>query len=143
MLRLASSIAASLALSLSLFGCASSNANHGGPEHGEHHGEGGHHHAMAPGMKSFHNVLAPPYHMDKGPARNDAACTNVPAMKDAAGKIAAQPKGDAAAWKVKADTLAKNVEGLDAACGVAGRADVAARLESVHDAFHALMESAE
>ena len=129
-----------LSLSFAAFGCASTNAQRHDHEHGEHHGEGGHHHEMAPGMKAFHDVLAPPYHMDAGPARSDLACTNVPAMKDAAGKIATEPKGDAAAWKAKADTLAKSVESLDAACAVAGRAGVGERLEAVHDAFHALMK---
>ncbi len=128
-------------------GCASSSA--GGPDHpheheGHHehgeHGEGHHEHKMAGGMKAFHDLLAPPYHMDKGPARNDAACLNVPGMKDATGKIAAEPKGDPAAWKTKADTLAQSVESLDKACGVAGRSEVEAKFEPVHQAFHALME---
>jgi hypothetical protein len=153
MTHLLTTLFPALVLALGLAGCASSSA--GGPdhphEHGEHgheHGEGhhehgeGHHEPVGGGLKSFHDLLAPAYHMDKGPARNDAACSNVPGMKDATGKIAAEPKGDPAAWKTKSDALARSLEALDAACGVAGRAEVQAKFEVVHENFHALMEAA-
>jgi hypothetical protein len=144
-------------VSLSALGCASSQKgaddahhhgehgehDHGGHEHGEH-GEHGKHEKHAPftgGMKAFHDVLAPAYHAEKGPARDDKTCGGVAAMKDAAGKIAGEPKGDAGAWKAKSDALAQQVDGLGAACASSPRGDVSAKLETVHDAFHALVEA--
>ena len=138
-------------LSLAAFGCASqkgpddahlqhSHGEHGEHEHGEH-GEHKKHAAFTGGMKAFHDVLAPAYHAEKGPARDDKTCTGVPAMKDAAGKIALEPKGDPAAWKAKSDALAQQVDGLGAACASTPRGDVSAKLETVHDAFHALIEA--
>lgn len=92
-------------------------------------------------MKDFHDVLAPVYHMEKSPARADKACEGVPAMKAAADKIAGEPKGDPAIWKSRAEALAQSVSALDASCQASGRPDVQAKLEIVHDAFHAQMES--
>ena len=121
------------------------DGEHGDREHHGHgeHGRGGHHkkHELHGGMKAFHDVLAPAYHMEKGPARDEKACAGVAAMKDAAGKVAAEPKGDAAAFKTKSDALSSSVAAMETACGVSGRADVSAKLESVHDAFHALMKA--
>lgn len=116
------------------------HAGHG--EHGEHGGHHGKKHAFQGGMKDFHDVLAPAYHHDKGAQRDELACSGAPKMKEAAAKIAGEPKGDAAAWKAKADALAAGVVAMESACGAAGRADVAAKLETVHDAFHALMHQA-
>jgi hypothetical protein len=138
--------ASTLLLGAPLAGCASTSATGAGHQHGEgdhHHHEDGEHHGpkLAGGMKDFHDVLAPPYHMDKGPARDEKACGALAPMKDAATKVAAEPKGDAAAWKAKSDALGQSLDGLTGACGAAGRADVSAKLEVVHDAFHALMKA--
>ena len=145
-------------LSLAAFGCASQKGpedahqhthgehgehEHGGHEHGDHgeHGEHKNHAAFTGGMKAFHDVLAPAYHAEKGPARDDKTCAGVPAMKDAAGKIATEPKGDPGAWKAKSDALTQQVDGLGAACASTPRGDISAKLETVHDAFHALIEA--
>lgn len=138
--------------SLGLVACGSSQAEpqsgkheHGGHEHGKHehggHGEGHHgqhKHDFKGGMKAFHDVLAPAYHMDKGTARNDKACAAASPMREAAKTVASEPVGDAAAWKTKADALAASVEALDKACQA--KADVEAKLESLHDAFHDVMK---
>lgn len=114
---------------------------HGPHEHGHHEHEGKHrkHHDLKGGMKAFHDVLAPIYHAEKSPARDDKACGAMGSMRTASGQIGAEPAGDAAAWKAKSDALTQALDGLDKACQTAGKADVAARLEVVHDAFHALM----
>lgn len=148
------------AVSFALVGCGSSSSQGPGPHHGEgphgdhhgppgeghhhehggHHGDGHHHPPDLKGaMKGFHDVLAPVYHMDKGPARNDKACGAAAQMKEGAGKVAAEPAGDPAIWKAKSDALAQNVDALDKACKADGKPEVAAKLELVHDAFHALM----
>lgn len=110
-------------------------AHHGG--HGEgHHGQ--HKHDFKGGMKAFHDMLAPAYHMDKGQARNDKACAATTSMREAAKTIAGEPVGDAAAWKAKSGELATSVEALDKACQA--KAEVEQKLESLHDAFHAVMK---
>jgi hypothetical protein len=129
------------------------NQEHGGEHRGEHgddhdrgrghdrgpdHGDG-QKHDMGAGMKAFHDVFAPPYHMEKGAPRDEKACAGLAGMKAAAGKIAAEPAGDPAAWKARSEALSRSLEGLEGACGAAGRAEVSARLEVVHDSFHALM----
>ncbi|MCU0657789.1 MAG: hypothetical protein MUF64_21770 [Polyangiaceae bacterium] len=133
---------------------------HGKGPHGEghhdkgHHGEGhhdkGHHgeeqhgkhkHEFTGGMKAFHDVLAPVYHMEKSPARGDKSCEAVGAMKTAAGQIAGEPKGDPALWKSRAEALGASVEALGEACKASGRPAVEGKLEVVHDAFHALMKA--
>ncbi|NUO53173.1 MAG: hypothetical protein HOV80_30360 [Polyangiaceae bacterium] len=116
---------------------------HEGEKHEGGHEEGGEHHhpKMEGAIKSFHDVLAPVYHADKGPGRVDKACAATTSMKDEAAKVAAEPKGDAAAWKTDSDTLTKTVGDLETACK-GDKAGVEPALEKVHDAFHALMEKA-
>jgi hypothetical protein len=151
------SLSIALGLSVVVVGCGGSKApahdashesehaegekHEGG--HGHGHEEGGEHHhpKMEGAIKSFHDVLAPVYHAEKGPGRVDKACAATGSMKDEAAKVAAEPKGDAAAWKTDADTLTKTVGDLDAACK-GDKAGVEPALEKVHDAFHALMEKA-
>lgn len=139
------------AFALVALGCSSSpppkepGHEHGehAHDHGGHHEHGGEHHGPQDGaMKGFHDVLAPVYHMDKGAPRDEKTCGSVAAMKDAAAKVAAEPKGDPADWKAKSDALSQSIAGLEPACAAAGRAEVSAKLEVVHDAFHALMKAA-
>jgi len=147
-----------LVSALCALGCGGSkepahDASHEGEEHGEHaegekhegheegHKGGEHHPKMEGAIKSFHDVLAPVYHADKGPGRVEKACAATASMKEEAGKVAAEPKGDAAAWKTDSDTLKKTVDDLEAACK-GDKAGVEPALEKLHDAFHALMEKA-
>jgi hypothetical protein len=113
-----------------------------GEGHGDGHGEKEHHHAKLDGaLKAFHDVLAPVYHAEKGPGRNEQACAATASFKDGAGKVAAEPKGDVAAWKTDADTLTKTIGDLESACK-GDKAGVEPAIEKVHDAFHALMDKA-
>lgn len=113
----------------------------GGTPRKEHHGKGHHKHEFTGAIKEFHDVLAPVYHMEKSPARVDKSCEGVAAMKAAASKIPAEPKGDPVVWKSRAEALSQSVDALDSSCQVEGRPEVQAKLEVLHDAFHALMEA--
>lgn len=163
----------------SLFGCASSSNEAGGPhqhahEHGdkecehcknkkdgekcehckhkeamaqgehehEHKGEGEHkkHPPMSPAVHSFHEVLSPIYHADKGAARNDKACGAVASFKEKAGPIGAEA-GDNAAKKTASQGLVTSIDDLEKACAAAGKPEVEAKFEKLHDAFHAAMEA--
>jgi hypothetical protein len=149
------SLSFALGLAVVVVGCGGSkepahDASHEGDhaegekhEGGHKHEEGGEHHhpKMEGAIKSFHDVLAPVYHADKGPGRVDKACAATASMKDEAGKVAAEPKGDAAAWKTDADALTKSLVDLETACK-GDKAGVEPALEKVHDAFHALMDKA-
>jgi hypothetical protein len=120
-----------------------------GHEHGDgkghdHHGEGhehgkGHHkHEMKGAVKDFHDVLSPIYHAEKGPGRADKACGALGSFKEKATAVVSEA-GEDAGKKSKAEALAKSVEDLDKECAK-GKADVEGSLESLHTAFHAVME---
>ena len=94
---------------------------------------------MTPSVHAFHEILAPVFHMEKGAPRVEKTCAAVADMKTAAKPVAADASDDAS--KVRAGALTSSVDALEAACGAAGRPDVEAKLESVHDAFHAVMEA--
>lgn len=110
----------------------------GHDHHGEGHGEGHHKHDMKGAVKDFHDVLAPIYHADKGPARADKACGALGSFKEKATAVVSEA-GEDAAKKSKADALVKSVEDLDKECAK-GKADVEGKLESLHTAFHSVME---
>jgi len=115
----------------------------GHEEHeGEHaegeHAEGEHHEAMDADLHAFHEVLAPVFHMEKGVARAEKACSDVPSMKDAAGKVASSRTEDDA--KAKAAALVAAVDALGAACSNDTHGSEG-RLDEVHAAFHAVMEA--
>jgi hypothetical protein len=113
---------------------------HGGEE-AHHGGEGGHEHHFPPAVEAFHDVLAPAWHSDPGEARRAAGCDAVASMRERAAPIAAEtPEGvDADAWSSAAEALAGEVDSLGETCE--SEPDAAeARLEAVHDAFHALVE---
>lgn len=110
------------------------DGGHGHEEGGEHHK----HAKMEGAVKSFHDVLAPVYHAEKGPGRADKACAATASMKHEAAKVAAEPAGDDAARKADADALTKSVADLEAAC-TGDKAGVEPALEKLHDAFHALI----
>lgn len=115
-------------------GCGSSqkpDGDHHDKDHhdkdhdGEHKGE--HHRAMTPEVKSFHEVLKPVYHADKGPGRVEQTCSASASLSEKAGPVANE-------------ALTQSVADLATACGAEGRAEVEAKLEIVHDAFHAVMD---
>jgi ABC-type Zn2+ transport system substrate-binding protein/surface adhesin len=114
----------------------------GGHEHGKDHhaGEGDHKHGhpeLQGAVKDLHGVLAPVYHMEKGAARNDAACAKVSAYKEKSAAVVTEAKPEA---KPKAEELSKTAADLEAACG-GDKATVEAKFEVFHDAFHKVMDA--
>lgn len=134
-----------------LVACGSSEkaADHPEHEHGDHHGEhagkgehgehGEHHPKMEGAVKSFHEVLKPVYHMEKGPGRVEAACKASASMKEQAAAVLTEAGADEAA-KTRATRLQTDVTALEKDCLSEGRASVEATLETLHDSFHAVME---
>lgn len=125
---------------LAFAGCA----HHGGDHHGaEHHGadhKGGEHAAMSASVKALHDVLAPVYHLEKGAPRDEQACQALPKLDEASKGVSAELGGEAD--KPKHEAMAQALAALGAACQVPERTDVAAKLEGVHDAFHAYVDGA-
>ncbi len=119
---------------------AHEHAEHGGDGegHGDHDGHGKHEHEMTGAIKAFHDMLAPVYHDPKGAARDDKACGAVASFKDGAKGIGAEAKSDG--QKKNAEGVVAAVADLETACGVKGHPEVDAKLEKLHEAFHAAME---
>jgi ABC-type Zn2+ transport system substrate-binding protein/surface adhesin len=113
------------------------HAAKGEHEHGKGHGE--HHPKMEGAVKSFHEVLRPVYHMEKGPGRVEAACKASASMKEQAAALVTEAGTDEAATK-RATRLQADVTALEKDCLSEGRASVEATLETLHDSFHAVME---
>ncbi|MBK6513367.1 MAG: hypothetical protein IPG04_04395 [Polyangiaceae bacterium] len=108
----------------------------------EHKGEGDHkkHPPMSPAVHAFHEALSPVYHAEKNAARNDQACAAAASFKEKAGPIATEA-GENAAKKTASANLATSIGDLEKACAAAGKPEVEAKLEKLHDAFHAAMEA--
>lgn len=115
-------------------------------KHGDHHEHGGHHEGkghhkhppMSPAVKSFHDVLSPVFHMEKGAARAEKTCGVTADMKEKSKAVTAEATDDAE--KARAAKLDASLLELEKACAAAGRPAAEAELEKVHDAFHAVME---
>lgn len=95
----------------------------GAADHGAEHSD------LSPALQAFHGTLSPVWHTDAGPVRVEKACTSTKAMQEKAVAV-----GDA--------ELTAAVNALEPACLKAGRADVEAKLSTVHDRFHAVAKIA-
>jgi ABC-type Zn2+ transport system substrate-binding protein/surface adhesin len=153
MMKVSLSILVPVVGALALLGCGAKEqgAEHPhGHEHGKdghEHGKDGHHHGEAEhkhghpelqgAVKDLHGVLAPVFHMDKGQARNDAACANVAAFKEKSAAVVAESKPEV---KATAEALSKTAADLEAVCG-GDKAAVEAKFEVFHDAFHKVMDA--
>jgi hypothetical protein len=107
-------------------------------EHGAAHED---HAGLPASVASFHDVLAPDWHAEVGPARSEAACGHIPVYKTRARAIVADdpPAGvDPAAWNAAAGQLESAVRTLAASCQAPGRASFDADFSAVHDRFHAV-----
>jgi hypothetical protein len=127
-------------------GCASTGSHAAG---GEHHGEQGEHHpSLPPTVAAFHDVLRPLWHDTPGAARDAATCLQAGTLLDRANAIAdarvpPSIREREAAWMTASAQLSANTCGLVSTCGATPRGAVAASLETVHTAFHALVEHLE
>jgi hypothetical protein len=120
---------------------------HGEHEHGEK-GEKGEHPKMTGSVHEFHEVLGPLWHADKGPERAKKTCEAIPAFEQRAAAVdkdvPESARAKEAAYHLVAQGLIVAVGDLKAECAKpeAGRADFEAKFQTVHKAFHAVMEAA-
>ena len=84
-----------------------------------------HQHELAPAVGAFHSVLAPLWHMDKGPERTAKTCAQRDTLRERA--IAT---GD--------EELAEATRALVTACEEDERPHFEARFGQVHERFHAV-----
>ena len=99
---------------------------------------------MPPELVTFHDVLAPRWHADKGPDRMKSTCDAMPEFTQSATAIAAaQPAHvDRDAWANGAGALAAALKDLDATCKANDAVKFEPAFEQVHVRFHGLMEAA-
>lgn len=110
-----------------------------GPEaakgEGHHDGKGGGHHEkedhgkMPPALHEFHETIAPIWHTTAGNERVTKTCSGEKSIRDKAAAV-----GDA--------ELTTAADAVKAACEKPGKAEVEAKLGTVHDRFHKLVEQA-
>jgi hypothetical protein len=114
--------------------------------HEEHAaGEGAEHENLTPELKTFHDLLAPLWHAEKGPQRMKDTCAAVPQFKtnaDAVGKATPPTKANADTWTTATRALVASVNGLETACKTNDAAKFDAAFHEVHESFHRLMEQA-
>ena len=110
---------------------------------GQTMGEHGHDHATMPyGMKDFHEVLSPKWHLEPGQGRKDDTCAALQAFVTAFVRLEAHPLPPGvheAEWTYPLYDLRSAVDGLEGGCASDLPAFDAA-FGKVHDAFHALMQ---
>ena len=103
----------------------------------EHHGVG------IAEVDAFHDTLAPIWHAPAGDARRKQACDAVPTMKEQAVAAVGRARTDHAGWEGNANALVAAVGKLGDACeGKTFATPFDDAFSQVHDAYHALMESA-
>ncbi|HTJ45021.1 MAG TPA: hypothetical protein VL463_23095 [Kofleriaceae bacterium] len=109
---------------------------------GEHHDMEMEHHGVGVAeIDTFHETLAPVWHAPEGDQRHKDACAAVPKMKEQAAAIVGRARADHAGWEGNANALVTAVDKLGESC--AGTGDgFDEKFSAVHDAYHALMESA-
>jgi hypothetical protein len=86
-------------------------------------------------LADFHKVLAPVWHMDKGPERVAKACEHAHRMQELANASVKEPGVN----KGAAEDLSGAVAALSSACS-GSRGDVEGKLAGVHQAFHKVAE---
>ena len=97
---------------------------------------------MPPEVATFHDVLAPHWHAEKGPQRMKDTCAALAEMStkaDAVAKAAAPDGKDPAVWAAATKDLVDAVAGLKVSCDGNDAAGFEPAFEKVHHSFHALM----
>jgi hypothetical protein len=114
-------------------------------EHAGHEGGGGDEHgAMSSEMTTFHDLLRPLWHAEKGPARMKGACDAIAqfqADSDAVAKATPPEPANADTWTAGTRALVAAVKDLETACKSSDNAAFETAFGKVHDAFHALMKA--
>ena len=109
-------------------------------QHGDEH-----HAKLPPELARFHDVLAPRWHADPGPARVKSTCDAIPDFRtraDALAKVTPAPPDNADAWTTGTKQLAEAVEALAATCGANDLVAFDPAFARLHESFEALAESA-
>lgn len=107
----------------------------------EEHGEMN----MPPELKTFHDVLAPRWHAEKGAKRMQDTCAALPDFHsdaDALAKSTPPPNTHADTWTTGTKQLVAAVAGLDATCKANDASQFETAFEKVHVSFHGLLEAA-
>lgn len=101
--------------------------------------------AMPAELKTFHDVLAPRWHAEKGTKRMQDTCSALPdfhADADALAK-ATPPRGaNADTWTTGTKQLVDSVAALDTTCKANDASQFETAFEKVHVSFHGLLEAA-
>jgi len=100
---------------------------------------------MPPEMKTFHDVLAPRWHAEKGPKRMQDTCAALPDFHsdaDALAKSTPPRSAHADTWTTGTKRLVDAVAGLDATCKANDASAFETAFEKVHVSFHGLLEAA-
>ncbi len=136
-----------LITSLFLAACGGGSAPAPGPTEPaptEHHEEGGGERRMLPApLRAFHDVLAPLWHAEAGPARADSTCAAVADLKAKAADLVNTPEDqlkNKPAFASGIGDLESALNGLDTACQAPGRPDFDGAFTKVHEQFHFLLE---
>ena len=105
-----------------------------------------HHAQLSPELARFHDVLAPRWHAEAGPARMKSTCDAIGdfrARADAIGKAVPPESTHADTWTSKTRKLADAVEGLAATCAASDATGFDPAFARVHESFEALADSAQ
>ncbi|MEZ4367898.1 MAG: hypothetical protein R2939_16705 [Kofleriaceae bacterium] len=96
---------------------------------------------LPPALAAFHDVLAPRWHMEPGPARFEATCEAIDDLVEASDAVKGAPPPatvEAEAWAAAADELETGVVVVAMVCED-GSAQFDEAFASLHDDFHRLL----
>ncbi len=96
-------------------------------------------------LTKFHDVLAPRWHAEQGPARMTDTCAAMPQFQseaDAIAKVTPPTPANADTWTAATRALVDAVESLDATCKANDAATFDEAFQQLHESFHALMAAA-
>jgi hypothetical protein len=99
---------------------------------------------MSPALAKFHDTMAPRWHAEHGAKRKADTCAAIGALRSDADAVAgsATPSGaDPVAWQAGGKQLALAVAALETACKAGDDAAFEQAFKTVHQRFHALMET--
>lgn len=102
-----------------------------------------HAHEFDGGVKAYHDIMSPDWHMDAGDERTASTCNNVDEYLLKAMALANEhaPKGiDTSAWKDATGGLLEANKTLNWTCANNDKEKFAADFTIVHDKFHVLKE---
>ncbi len=102
-----------------------------------------HQHEFAGGVKTYHDIMSPDWHMDAGDERYISTCANVGKYMQKATALSTEqaPKGiDASAWTDATAALLAANKTLNQTCADKSKEAFAADFTNVHDKFHDLKE---